>query len=120
MSKSCYLRFMAAIALFAVAFCVGAQAWPDRPIKFVVSAPAGSSLDVLARVIGDKLKDKLGQPIIVENKPAAGGNVAAAEIAKGPADGYAMVLSFNGPLAFGPLLQKLECERPIEREDHRV
>ena len=101
------LRWVATIALLTVAASASAQAWPDRPIKFIVSAPAGSSLDVLARVIGDKLKDKLAQPVIVENKPAAGGTVATAEVAKSPPDGYVMVLAFNGPLAFGPLLQKL-------------
>ena len=84
-----------------------AQAWPDKPIKFVVSAPAGSSLDALARVIGDRLKDRLGQPVIVENKPAAGGTVATSEVAKSAPDGYTMLLGFNGPLAFGPLLSKL-------------
>jgi tripartite-type tricarboxylate transporter receptor subunit TctC len=83
------------------------QTWPDKPIKFVVAAGPGSSLDTLARVIGDRLKDRLGQPVIVENKPAAGGTVATADVAKAPADGYAMVLGFNGPFAFGPLLQKL-------------
>jgi len=96
-----------AIAWTAMALPVAAQSWPDRPVKFIVAAPAGSSLDVLARAIADKLKDKLGQPVVVENKPAAGGTVATAEVAKGPADGYSMVLSFNGPLATGPLLQKL-------------
>ncbi len=73
----------------------------------MVSAPAGSSLDALARVIGDRLKDRLGQPVIVENKPAAGGTVATAEVAKSAPDGYTMLLGFNGPLAFGPLLSKL-------------
>jgi len=93
---------------FAIAAApVAAQTWPDKPIKFVVSAPAGSSLDALARVIGDKLKDRLGQSVIVENKPAAGGTVATAEVAKSAPDGYTMLLGFNGPLAFGPLLQKL-------------
>lgn len=92
--------------LFALAPVYG-QAWPDKPIKFIVAAGPGSSLDTLARVIGEKLKVRLGQPVIVENKPAAGGTVATAEVAKAPADGYAMVLGFNGPLAFGPLLQKL-------------
>ena len=96
-----------AIALSVLALPAHAQNWPDRPVKFIVAAPAGSSLDVLARAIADKLKDKLGQPVVVENKPAAGGAVATAEVAKGPADGYSMVLSFNGPLATGPLLQKL-------------
>ena len=62
---------------------------------------------MLARVIGDKLKDRLGQPVIVENKPAAGGTVATAEVAKAAPDGYTMLLGFNGPLAFGPLLLKL-------------
>jgi tripartite-type tricarboxylate transporter receptor subunit TctC len=105
--SSRFLRYFAAIALSAIALSATAQAWPDRPIKFIVSAPAGSSLDTLARVVGDKLKDRLGQPVVVENKPAAGGTVATAEVAKSPPDGYTMVLAFNGPLAFGPLLQKL-------------
>ncbi len=84
-----------------------AQAWPDKPIKFIVSAGPGSSLDTLARVIADKLKDRLGQSVIVENKPAAGGTVATAEVARSAPDGYTMLLGFNGPLAFGPLLSKL-------------
>jgi tripartite-type tricarboxylate transporter receptor subunit TctC len=99
-------------ALIAVAFALPAptahaQPWPDKPIKFVVAAGPGSSLDALARVIGEKLKDRLGQPVIIENKPAAGGTVATAEVAKAVPDGYTMLLGFNGPLAFGPLLQKL-------------
>ena len=93
-----------AISLGALA---DAQTWPDKPIKFVVAAGPGSSLDTLARVIADKLKDRLGQSVIVENKPAAGGTVATAEVAKAAPDGYTMLLGFNGPLAFGPLLQKL-------------
>ncbi len=96
---------------FAIALCACvpalSQSWPDKPIKFVVAAGPGSSLDTLARVIGDKLKDRLGQPVVVENKPAAGGTVATAEVAKAAPDGYTMLLGFNGPLAFGPLLQKL-------------
>ena len=84
-----------------------AQPWPARPLKFVMSAPAGSSIDVLGRAIADKLKDRLGQPVVVENKPAAGGTVATAEVAHSAPDGYMMVLAFNGPLSFAPLLQKL-------------
>jgi tripartite-type tricarboxylate transporter receptor subunit TctC len=99
---------LAAVTLAAVlAGPATAQAWPDKPIRFVMTAPAGSSIDVLGRTIADKLKDRLGQPVIVENKPAAGGTVAVAEVAKAAPDGYTMVLGFNGPLAFGPLLQKL-------------
>lgn len=90
-----------------LAMPAGAQTWPDKPIRIVVAAGPGSSLDTLARLIGDKLKDRLGQPIIVDNKPAAGGTVATAEVAKSAPDGYTMLLGFPGPLAFGPLLQKL-------------
>jgi tripartite-type tricarboxylate transporter receptor subunit TctC len=84
-----------------------AGSWPDKPIRFVMTAPPGSSIDVLGRTIADKLKDRLGQPVVVENKPAAGGTVATAEVAKAAPDGYTMVLGFNGPLAIAPLLQKL-------------
>jgi tripartite-type tricarboxylate transporter receptor subunit TctC len=97
--------FAASLALcWAVAGGVIAQTWPDRPLKLVVAAPAGSSIDVLARIIGDRLKDRLGQPIVVDNRPAAGGTAATDFVAKSPPDGYTMVMSFNGPLAFGPHL----------------
>jgi tripartite-type tricarboxylate transporter receptor subunit TctC len=60
------LGVVVALAALGTAQAPAAQTWPDRPIKIVVAAPAGSSLDVLARVIGDNLKDRLGQPVIVE------------------------------------------------------
>jgi tripartite-type tricarboxylate transporter receptor subunit TctC len=101
-------NLLSVIAAMASVSLTGAEAlaqnWPDRPLKFVVAAPAGSSIDVLARVIGDKLKDRLGQPIVVDNRPAAGGTAATDFVAKSPPDGYTMVMSFNGPLAFGPHL----------------
>jgi tripartite-type tricarboxylate transporter receptor subunit TctC len=99
-----------ALALLTIALPTSAamaQQWPERPIRFLMSAPAGSSIDVLGRAIADKLKDRLGQPVVVENKPAAGGTVATAEVAHSPPDGYTMVLAFNGPLSFAPFLQKL-------------
>jgi len=92
------------IALFSLTDRALAQVWPDKPIKFIVAAPAGSSLDVLARTIGDKLKDRLGQPVVVEDRPAAGGTAATDFVAKSAPDGYTMLMSFNGPLAFGPHL----------------
>jgi tripartite-type tricarboxylate transporter receptor subunit TctC len=100
-------RLAAAVLAFALAPLASAQAWPERPIRFLMSAPAGSSIDVLGRTIADKLKDRLGQPVVVENKPAAGGTVATGEVAHSAPDGYTMVLAFNGPLSFAPLLQKL-------------
>ena len=103
-------RLAVAVLALALAPLASAQGWPERPIKFVMSAPAGSSIDVLGRTIADKLKDRLGQPVVVENKPAAGGTLATAEVAHSPPDGYTMVLAFNGPLSFAPLLQKLSYD----------
>jgi tripartite-type tricarboxylate transporter receptor subunit TctC len=96
---------LAACAVLSItALHASAQNWPDKQIRFIVAAPAGSSLDVLARIIGDRLKDKLGQTVVVDNRPAAGGTVATDLVAKSAPDGYTMVMSFNGPLAFGPHL----------------
>jgi tripartite-type tricarboxylate transporter receptor subunit TctC len=78
----------------------GAQQWPDKPLRLVVAAPAGSSIDVLARVIGDKLGDRLGVKVIVDDRPAVGGTAATELVAQAPPDGQVLVLSFNGPLAF--------------------
>jgi tripartite-type tricarboxylate transporter receptor subunit TctC len=98
--------FVAILALCATALSWAAP-WPERPLHIVVAAPAGSSIDALARVIGERLKDRMGQPVVVENKSAAGGTVATAEVARATPDGYTMLLGFNGPLAFAPLLSKL-------------
>ncbi|HEX6793206.1 MAG TPA: tripartite tricarboxylate transporter substrate binding protein [Casimicrobiaceae bacterium] len=102
-----FKRLAAVLFALALAPLALAQTWPDRPIRYVMSAPAGSSIDVLGRAIADKLKDRLGQPVVVENKPAAGGTLATAEVAHAAPDGYTMVLAFNGPLSFAPLMQKL-------------
>ena len=106
-SSPFFFRALLAFLLGAAPAFAPAQSWPDKPIRFVMSAPAGSSIDVLGRTIADKLKDRLGQPVIVENKPAAGGTVATAEVAKAAPDGYTMVLAFNGPLSITPLLSKV-------------
>jgi tripartite-type tricarboxylate transporter receptor subunit TctC len=104
MLRHAFPRLAALLVTLLVAAQGTAQNWPDRPLRFVVSAPAGSSLDVLARTIADKLKDRLGQPVVVEDKPTAGGTVATDFVAKSSPDGYTMVISFNGPLAFGPYI----------------
>lgn len=87
--------------------------WPQKPIRILVAAPAGSSVDIVSRVIADRLKEKLQQPIIVDNKPAAGGIVAAAEVAKAIPDGYTLYMGFNGPLANAPALYKNLAYAPL-------
>ena len=68
-----------------------AQSFPNKPIRWVVVAPAGSSLDVIARAMQDKLKDNLGQSVVIENKPGTGGGIGATYVAKAPADGYTLL-----------------------------
>lgn len=82
-------------------------AWPlERPIHLVVPFPAGSSPDVLARTLATPLAKKLGQNIIVENKPGAGGNIGTRFVARAPADGYTLLYTINGPLVTAPTLYK--------------
>lgn len=83
---------------------VWAQAFPSRAIRWIVVAPAGSSLDVIARSMQDKLRDILGQPIVIENRPAAGGTQGTNEVAKSAPDGHTWVMSYNGPLSYAPFL----------------
>ena len=77
--------------LALVAGAVVAQQWPSKPIKWVVPFAPGGTTDILARTIGEKLSVTLGQPIIVDNKPGAGGGVGADQVAKSPADGYTIM-----------------------------
>jgi len=94
--------------LFATFLCgaASAQTWPDKPVRMLVPAPAASSLDVIVRTLGDKLKDRWGQPLVVENKPGAGGMLGMDVVAKAAPDGYTLGIGFNGPIAFGPFMYK--------------
>ncbi|HWI83598.1 tripartite tricarboxylate transporter substrate binding protein [Ramlibacter sp.] len=90
--------------LSCAALSAFAQAWPSKPIKLVVPYAAGSSPDVAARIIGEKLSPRLGQPIVVENRPGAGGNNGTGAVAKAPGDGYTFLISTNGPLVYNTVL----------------
>ncbi|AMR78283.1 tripartite tricarboxylate transporter substrate binding protein [Cupriavidus taiwanensis] len=80
------------------------ESWPSRPIKWVVPYPPGGTTDMLARIVGAKLSERLGQPVVIENKPGAGGDVGTAYVAKQPADGYTIVMGNIGPIAINPTL----------------
>ncbi|CAG9169351.1 Bug family tripartite tricarboxylate transporter substrate binding protein [Cupriavidus pampae] len=98
-----------AIAVTALAVTTAHSApatgnWPNKPIRFVVPYPAGGPLDTVARAIGEKLRDELGQPVVVENKPGAGGNLGADFVAKQPADGYTILMGAVATHAINPTL----------------
>src|SRR5262245_23623854 len=82
-----------------------AQTYPAKPIRIVVPFVAGGTVDLLARMLGQKLTESLGQPVIIENRPGAGGNTAADLVAKSPPDGYTILQVTNG-LAISPALYK--------------
>lgn len=101
--------FTAALAasLALLAWPAVAQSYPAKPIKIVVPFPAGGTSDVLARLIGQKMTESWGQPVVVENKPGSSGNLGADAVAKSAADGYTLVLMDVGNLAISPALYRL-------------
>src|SRR5262249_11202313 len=109
MGTSRILRLVLAAAAFAAALIStnGALAqYPAKPIRFIAPFPPGGSSDVLCRLLGQKLADSLGQPVVVENRAGASGNIGHEFAAKQPADGYTLVLSNNAALSINPHLFK--------------
>src|SRR5258706_719502 len=90
------------LMLTALPTPVAAQTYPARPIRIIVPYPPGGTSDILARSLGEKLTGSLGQPVLVENKPGANGNVGADFVAKSPPDGYTLLLADIGSLAISP------------------
>ena len=83
-----------------------AQTYPTRPIKIIVPSPAGATTDMLVRMVAQKLSEKWGQPVIVDNRPGAGGNIGAEEAAKAAPDGYTSLFTYPAPLTVNQTLYK--------------
>ena len=100
-------RVVGSLLSFAAApLTARAADWPSRPVHIAVPAPAGSSLDIVARLLGERLAARWGQPVVVDNRPGAGGLLGTDTAAKAAADGHTLALSFNGPIAFAPFLYR--------------
>jgi tripartite-type tricarboxylate transporter receptor subunit TctC len=93
---------LAALAL--IAFCAEAQDWPARTVRIIVPFPAGGSADLLPRVVAEKLSEKWGQPVIVENRPGAAGNIGADVVYRAEPDGYTLLSGPPPPLVINRLL----------------
>jgi tripartite-type tricarboxylate transporter receptor subunit TctC len=96
------LAALAAASALALSGAALAQAWPAKPVKIIVPYPPGGTSDILARAVGQKMAETYGQPVIVENKAGATGNIGADFVAKSPPDGYTLLLADIGSLAIAP------------------
>ena len=106
-------------ATTAAAWALPAQAaWPDKPIKMVVTFPPGGASDIVARVMAEQLSIKLGQPVVVDNRPGAGGSVGGSLVAQSPADGYVLMLSNSTPISIGPFALDKQPYDPVEAFTH--
>jgi tripartite-type tricarboxylate transporter receptor subunit TctC len=100
------MRTLACLLALLLALPAAAQ-YPSKPIRVLVPFGAGSSTDIVMRIIAQPLGQSLGQPVVVENKPGADGAIAAAEVAKAPPDGHTLILGTNSPFSAAPHLHKL-------------
>ena len=104
-TKRTLMRATAGALLLLAAPLSMAQAWPARPIRLVVPFPPGGLIDNMARLVGSRLSQELGQPVVIDNKPGAGGNVGAAEAARATADGYTLLMA-SPALTISPAIYK--------------
>ena len=93
-------------------------AYPDKPIRIVVTFAAGGASDIVARVVGEQLGKKLGQAVIVDNRPGAGGSVGGTNVVQSPADGYTLMLSNSTPVSIGPFALEKQPYDPLADLTH--
>jgi tripartite-type tricarboxylate transporter receptor subunit TctC len=93
-------------------------AYPDKPIRIVVTFAAGGASDIVARVIGEQLGKKLGQAVVVDNRPGAGGSVGGTNVAQSPPDGYTLMLSNSTPISIGPFALEKQPYDPLADFTH--
>jgi len=103
-------RLLIAAAAVLVAATSAAQTYPSKTIKIVVPFTAGSATDIMARVVGEKLQAAWGQPVVVENRPGAGGTLGATQVAKGEADGHTLLVVSTGHVVNPVLYSNLQYD----------
>jgi len=112
-----FLKLTGLAAVFASS-AVLAQAWPTKPVSVVVTFSPGGSSDIVARLISAPLQAELGQPVIVDNRPGAGGTIGAAVVAKAAPDGYTLLLSNSAPISISPFMLTTPTYDPAKSFTH--
>ena len=100
------LRFLMLLGVMLTSSVALAHAYPSKPIRLIVPTPPGGGADIATRIIAKKLSENIGQPVLIENRSGAGGNVSAEYVAKQPPDGYTLYMGAIGPFAISPSLYK--------------
>jgi len=95
-----------------------AQAWPTQPVKLVVTFPPGGASDIAARLIGPALSEKLGQPVVIDNRPGAGSTIGAVQVANAEANGYTLLVSNSAPMSIAPALMDKPLYDPVRSFRH--
>ncbi len=111
-------RCLTAAAVLSTAWAMPALAWPEKPIRIVVTFAAGGASDIVARVISEPLAKALGQPVIVDNKPGAGGTLGGMEVVRAAPDGYTLMLSNSTPTSIGPFTVPKQPYDPVKQFSH--
>ena len=106
------------LVLLLAAGTASAQSWPAKPVSVIVTFSPGGSSDIVARLIGGPLQAKLGQPVIVDNRPGAGGTIGAAIAAKAAPDGYTLLLSNSAPISISPFMLTTPAYDPVKSFSH--
>ncbi|HEX9396613.1 MAG TPA: tripartite tricarboxylate transporter substrate binding protein [Burkholderiales bacterium] len=111
-------RFALLVALLTASFFANAQVWPARPVRVIVTFSPGGSSDIVARLISIPLGAELGQSVVVDNKPGAGGTIGALEAARAAPDGYTLLLSNSAPISISPAMQDEPRYDPVKSFSH--
>ena len=109
-------RFLIAACLLAAAPQAFAQAWPDKPIRLIVNFGTGGAPDMVARLYAPRLSEALGQPVVVENRAGAGGNIGVEAVARSAADGYTLLSSASSSFVIGPHIYTKLAFDPVTKE----
>jgi tripartite-type tricarboxylate transporter receptor subunit TctC len=102
--RICFRKIALTPFIFLVASTALGQTWPSKPVRFIVSFPPGGSADLMARAVAPRMAERLGQPVLVENRPGAGGNIGVDAVAKSAPDGHTIGLAAAGALSVNPSL----------------